>query len=235
MGVVADDVGQHLRPDDVEQRLAPVLEVVRDDLHDRVAAEAGPQDRHRHRRRPAAAMDGGLPVPEAQLRVTPPLGRDHGHVPAAGPDLVLDPGRCRRTAPRTSRWRRGRRRGCRSASPVPSSCPDHTRRVRARFERAVRMYPTYVARLCLSRSRRPRPYAGAIGQRSRTRADRQWQTRREAGTQSHGPLVGSRVAEPGGGPMSVRVSPRARTAWLGVLNLGAVLAVLARSGSSLRI
>ena len=46
-------------------------------------------------------------------------------------------------------------------------------------------------------------------------ADRQWQTRREAGTQSHGPLVGSRVAEPGGGPMSVRVSPRVRTASLG--------------------
>ena len=53
-----------------------------------------------------------------------------------------------------------------------------------------------VVRLCLSRVYASRPYAGAIGQRRPPmRTDRQWQTRREAGTQSHGPLAGSRVAE----------------------------------------
>jgi hypothetical protein len=52
-----------------------------------------------------------------------------------------------------------------------------------------------VARLGLWRRDAPRPYAVAIGQRSPAEIDRQRQTRREAGTQSHGPLAGSRAAE----------------------------------------
>jgi hypothetical protein len=49
VGVVPDDVGQQLWPDDIEQRFAPVLEIVGHDLHDRVTTEPGPDDGHRHR------------------------------------------------------------------------------------------------------------------------------------------------------------------------------------------
>ena len=92
VGVVADDVGQQLRPEDVDQRLAPVLEVVGDDLDaPRPCARRPRRIGHRHRRRPAAPVDRLLPVPEAQVRAPPPLGRDDGDVPATGTDLVLDP------------------------------------------------------------------------------------------------------------------------------------------------
>jgi hypothetical protein len=53
-----------------------------------------------------------------------------------------------------------------------------------------------LARIALSRDGAPAPYDVAVGQhRSPVATDRQWQTRREAGTQSHGPHAGSRVAE----------------------------------------
>ena len=92
MAVIADDVGQHLRPDDLEQRLAPILEVVGHDLHDRVPSQAGLEDGDGHRRRPAPPVDRGLPVAEAQAGLPSPLGRHDRDVPAASADLVVDPG-----------------------------------------------------------------------------------------------------------------------------------------------
>src|SRR5580765_501897 len=53
-----------------------------------------------------------------------------------------------------------------------------------------------IRHLGLSRHRALRPYLVAIGQRLHgSRPSDKWQTRREAGTQSHGPHAGSRVAE----------------------------------------
>jgi hypothetical protein len=41
MAVIADDIGEHLGADDLDEGVAPRLEVVGDDLHHGVAADAG--------------------------------------------------------------------------------------------------------------------------------------------------------------------------------------------------